>query len=157
MKQPKVYIKSLDMVLAVEVINYHEKIVEVYFNDSADNVPYNFDEVELIENTKTIENLEAIYTGLKDKNGKYIYVGDIVKFDDEFPTWDYEGELSACDGFNVAIVTKEKNFITLTNFQADDGGLEEMLFTRDLIISELNFEDFEVIGNIYENKDLLEG
>lgn len=146
MKQPKVYIKSLDMVLAVEVINYHEKTVEVYFNDNADNVPYNFDEVELIENT-----------GIKDKNGKYIYVGDIVKFDDEFPTWDYEGELSACDGFNVAIVTKEKNFITLTNFQADDGGLEEMLFTRDLIISELNFEDFEVIGNIYENKDLLEG
>ena len=146
MKQPKVYIKSLDMVLAVEVINYHEKTVEVYFNDNADNVPYNFDEVELIENT-----------GIKDKNRKYIYVGDIVKFDDEFPTWDYEGELSACDGFNVAIVTKEKNFITLTNFQADDGGLEEMLFTRDLIISELNFEDFEVIGNIYENKDLLEG
>lgn len=145
MKQPKVYIKSLDMVLAVEVINYHEKTVEVYFNDSADNVPYNFDEVELIENT-----------GIKDKNGKYIYVGDIVKFDDEFPTWDYEGELSACNGFNVAIVTKEKNFITLTNFQADDGGLEEMLFTRDLIISELNFEDFEVIGNIYENKELLE-
>lgn len=146
MKQPKVYIKSLDMVLAVEVINYHEKTVEVYFNDNADNVPYNFDEVELIENT-----------GIKDKNRKYIYVGDIVKFDDEFPTWDYEGELSACDGFNVAIVTKEKNFITLTNFQADDGGLEEMLFTRDLIISELNFEDFEVISNIYENKDLLEG
>ena len=146
MKQPKVYIKSLDMVLAVEVINYHEKTVEVYFNDNADNVPYNFDEVELIENT-----------GIKDKNRKYIYVGDIVKFDDEFPTWDYEGELSACDGFNVAIVTKEKNFITLTNFQADDGGLEEMLFTRDLIISELNFEEFEVISNIYENKDLLEG
>lgn len=146
MKQPKVYIKSLNMVLPVEVINYHEKIVEVYFNDSADNVPYKFNEVELIENT-----------GIKDKNRKYIYVGDIVKFDDEFPTWDYEGELSACDGFNVAIVTKEKNFITLTNFQADDGGLEEMLFTRNLIISELNFEDFEVIGNIYENKDLLEG
>lgn len=146
MKQPKVYIKSLKMVLSVKVINYHEKTVEVYFNDNGDNVPYNFDEVELIENT-----------GIKDKNGKYIYVGDIVKFDDEFPTWDYEGELSACDGFNVAIVTKEKNFITLTNFQADDGGLEEMLFTRDLIISELNFEDFEVIGNIYENKDLLEG
>ena len=43
MRQPKVYIKSLDMVLPVEVINYHEKIVEVYFNDNADNVPYNLD------------------------------------------------------------------------------------------------------------------
>ena len=71
MKQPKVYIKSLDMVLAVEVINYHEKTVEVYFNDNADNVPYNFDEVTFMENT-----------GLKDKNGKYIYVGDIVSFKD---------------------------------------------------------------------------
>ena len=144
MLQPKVYIKNLDLVLPVEIINFHEKTVEVYLNDNADYVPFDFDEVEFMENT-----------GLKDKNGKYIYEGDIVKFDDEFPTWDYEGEVSACDGVNAAIVTKEKNCITLTNFQADDGGLEEMLYTRDLIISELNFEDFEVIGNIYENKELL--
>ena len=67
-KQPKVYIKSLDMVLPVEVINYHEKIVEVYFNDNADNVSYMFDEVILIENT-----------GFKDKKGNDIFVGDIVE------------------------------------------------------------------------------
>ena len=42
MKQPKVYIKSLDMVLPVEVINFHEKTVEVYFNDNSENVPYKF-------------------------------------------------------------------------------------------------------------------
>ena len=41
MRQPKVYIKSLDMVLPVEVINYHEKIVEVYFNYNADKVHIN--------------------------------------------------------------------------------------------------------------------
>jgi uncharacterized phage protein (TIGR01671 family) len=144
MLQPKVYIKSLDLVLPVEIINFHEETVEVYLNDNADYVPFDFDEVEFIENT-----------GLKDKNGKYIYEGDIVKFGDEFPTWDYEGEVSACDGFNVAIVTKEKNCITLTNFQADDGGLEEMLCARELIFDELNFEDYEIIGNIYENKELL--
>ena len=67
MKQPKVYIKSLDMVLPAEVINYHEKTVEVYFNDNADNVSYKFDEVTFIYNS-----------GYKDKNDNYIYTGDIV-------------------------------------------------------------------------------
>ena len=146
MLQPKAYIKYLDKVLEVKSIRFDTKVIEIY--DESWNkyrfFVFDFDEVEFMENT-----------GLKDKNGKYIYVGDILKFDDEFPKWDYEGEVSACDGFNVAIVTKEKNYITLTNFQADDGGLEEMLCTRELIFDELNFEDYEIIGNIYENKELL--
>ena len=148
MLQPKVYIKELNIVREVEMVDFYNKQISVYdigigFRGGA--AIFSFDKVEFMENT-----------GMKDKNGKYIYVGDILEFDDEFPTWDYEGEVSACDGVNAAIITKEKNFITLTNFQADEGGLEEMLFTRDLIISELNFEDFEVIGNIYENKELVE-
>ena len=144
MLQPKVYIKSLDLVLQVEEMNFDINVVEVSLDNSIGFAQFDFDEVEFIENT-----------GFKDKNGKYIYVGDILKFDDEFPTWDYEGEVSACGGFNVAIVTKEKNCITLTNFQADDGRLEEMLCTRELIFNELNFEYYEIIGNIYENKELL--
>lgn len=68
MKQPKVYIKGLDVVLPAEVINYHEKTVEVYFNDNADNVPYKFNEVEFIYGT-----------GFIDKNGKEIESGDILK------------------------------------------------------------------------------
>lgn len=144
MLQPKIYVKDKNKVYDTQVIDYKHKTV--IFFDSETQCTYTrlFDEIEFMENT-----------GFKDNNGKYIYVGDIVKFDDEFPTWDYEGEVSACDGFNVAMVTKEKNFITLTNFQADDGGLEEMLCTRELIFDELNFEDYEVIGNIYENEELL--
>lgn len=40
MLQPKVYIKSLDLVLPVEIINFHEKTVEVYFNDDAEKLSY---------------------------------------------------------------------------------------------------------------------
>ena len=147
MLQPKVYIKELNIVREVEMVDFYNKQISVYdigigFRGGA--AIFSFDKVEFMENT-----------GMKDKNGKYIYVGDILEFDDEFPTWDYEGEVSACDGVNAAIITKEKNFITLTNFQADEGGLEELLCTRELIFDELNFEDYEVIGNIYENKELV--
>lgn len=72
MKQPKVYIKSLDMVLPAEVINYHEKTVEVYFNDNADFVEYNFDEVILLENT-----------GVLDRYKDEIYIGDIIAFNNK--------------------------------------------------------------------------
>ena len=125
MKQPKVYIKSLDMVLAVEVINYHEKIVEVFFYDNADNVPYDFDEVEFIYGT-----------GFKDKNGKEIQSGDILKTD-----------------FEAVFTIKFHSVYGFYAVGEDDGcwfaeGIEDGI--------EGTLPKYEVIGNIYENKDLLE-
>ena len=124
-KQSKVYIKSLGMILPVEVINYHEKIVEVYFNDNADNVPYNFDEVEFIYGT-----------GLKDKNGKEIEHGDILKteFEDVF-TIEFHNFYGFC-----AVDEDEKYYFA----EETEDDLRETLSKT------------EVIGNIYENKDLLE-
>lgn len=126
MKQPKVYIKSLDMVLAVEVINYHEKTVEVYFNDSADNVPYNFDEVKFIYGT-----------GFIDKNGKEIESGDILKTD-----------------FDDVYSIKFNNIYSFCAIKEDI----RLWFTEEGLEYELRetLSKTEVIGNIYENKDLLE-
>lgn len=122
MKQPKVYIKRLDMVLPVEVINYHEKTVEVFFYDNLENVPYSFDEVELIENT-----------GLKDQNGTSIFVGDIVKTEIRNKVYlKVVGKSDICN----AVVFKNKNYSSLF-FVSDE-------------------KNVEVIGNIYENKELLE-
>ena len=148
MLQPKVYSKLNNKVFDVVEIYFKMGVVVIEYTKNGidyEVATLNFSDCQFMENT-----------GMKDKNGKYIYVGDILEFHDEYPTWDYEYGLSACEGLNTAIVTKEKNCITLTNFQADGGRLEEELCNKELIFDELNFEDYEVIGNIYENKELLE-
>lgn len=78
------------------------------------------------------------YTGLKDKNNKEIYEGDILK--DKQPTI---GIVKYFDG----------SYMLTTNYQGRDiHSLEEVDYMSQDLIND-NF--LEVIGNIYENPELL--
>lgn len=92
------------------------------------------------------------YTGLKDKNGKEIYEGDIVKqtyhkvieFGDEIES--FEG----CHVGKVVIVSSGVCLKNPLNYDTDTGK------TKTKGYKNIASYRCEVIGNIYENPELLE-
>jgi uncharacterized phage protein (TIGR01671 family) len=126
MKQPKVYIKYLNKVLEVELINFDTKVVEIYDKDESRYRYCDIDEVEFIYGS-----------GFADKNGKEIESGDILKteFEDVFSI-----KFNNVYGF---CAIKEDIRYWLVEEDLEDELRETLLKT-------------EVIGNIYENKELLE-
>lgn len=125
MKQSKVYIKEIGIIAEVTMIDYLDEEVEIYDEEASRYRYCDFDEVEFIYGT-----------GFKDKNGKEIESGDILKTEFE-------------DVFSI----KFHNFYGFYAVNEDD----EHLFPEeaDDEIRE-TLSKSEVIGNIYENKELLE-
>lgn len=118
MLQPKIYVKDKNKVYDTQVIDYKNKIV--IFFDSKTRCTYTrlFDEVEFMNNT-----------GMKEENGKYIYVGDIVKDGDDIYT------IKRSEVYKILSMSNKNLSISL-----------DKCICREI----------EVIGNIYENKELLE-
>ena len=102
--------------------------LQKYCNSSLNDIFYNLRKIEKIEIVQ--------YTSLTDKNGVEIYEGDIVRFElDE-------------DEFEIAKIT----------FNVLNGTYQVEYINSNCIehFSDwININHFEVIGNIFENKELL--
>lgn len=96
------------------------------------------------------------YTGLHDKNGKEIYEGDIVEFEDTGEEgYEYK---EGFDFNNIAQVVYKDGIYTLANFGESDNSYYATDGTDEEILEEvLRNGNCKVIGNIYDNPELLGG
>lgn len=118
----RAFVKEINEIINVDKVNFQEKYITRY----SDNLPfptlvkYPFEDVELLQ-----------YTGLKDKNGKEIYEGDICRYEDRAGS----------------VVFDKGSFSLHTNLGKGAVGCLDIGIFRNAC---------EVIGNIYENPELLE-
>lgn len=115
-----------DDILAIDYENEEIVTQQVYFEnglpDDRDIYCYKTDEIELMQTT-----------GLKDKNGKEIFEGDIVKMSKD--------------------VYSEPTYYEVVRHRGGAYRLESKQHGCELW---LRHTDCEVVGNIYENPELLE-
>lgn len=117
--------KFQNKIYDVKTISYIDDIVKRIEVQDEERILI-FDEwMKNIDNTVLMQS-----TGLKDKNGKLIYEGDIVKTSKGVANVEYDNTYA---------------YFGLTNFLT--------VFSFDKFIN----EEIEVIGNIYENPELIGG
>ena len=96
---------------------------------------YDFDVLYNGRVSETNKRILMQYTGLKDKNGKEIYEGDILK--------------SVAYAINQEVTGVVNYNSELAHYCLDTDNNKRIVF--------LGLINTEVIGNIYENPELLEG
>lgn len=124
----RAWLKEDKKIVNIETIDFSEKSIQ-YLEKNKIIDAY-------LLRTTFLEDVEIMqYTGIKDKNGTEIYEGDILK--------DKKGRL--------AIVKWHGSFSAFMCCFVS----EENLYKKNKFLY-LAYMNLEVIGNIYENRELLE-
>lgn len=113
----------------IESIRYYSSEIDLCWGGICESDTFNLDDVELI-----------LSTGLKDKNGKEIFEGDIVQYQNsKVPSADSKGVIRYFDNWAMFGIDIEHNEPRALFFN----GLADHI-------------SLEVVGNIYENPELIE-
>lgn len=91
---------------------------------------------------KTYEFMQ--YTGLHDENGKEIYEGDIIEFSYDM----FVGNFNTFVAKGKVIFEEGAFYVEIFENERTTEGEAYLLYS-------INLDTIEVIGNIYENKELL--
>lgn len=150
MLQPKIYSKEDKKVLEVVEIDFDYKLFVVRnINNSGNNnvVTLSFSKAKFMDNT-----------GFKDKNGANIYVGDIVE---------YTRRHTDAGTLRGVICKNEYGAYVIELYVMKnpwDNKLDKMLGSKvkrekpnlSFLLDSTTHDGCVVLGNIYENKELLE-
>lgn len=145
MRDLKLRAYDKDIESFIPIMDWIEDLKNAKFRNLGNEIvtkEHNIANLQMLLNSEHIEITQS--TGRKDKNGKEIYEGDIIRFLDESESYtDCGYEYEEYIEVGEVIYNKQLQGWDVTNRYCEREDVWHYM------------EYIEVIGNIYENKDLL--